>query len=185
MGTAPALDCMLGCTVDDLDKDDMCKGLGYYHFCRVSAGTMSNGPNFNLADTESVMFFIDPEVLSTHHFIVCRGDAAKLTAKQCPGKLHSLMSQQEALHEALRAIELLSCMVQQGLGRVPFNNEIAVFRCVESTFFFRHVAALDGSSVLTNKSPYCERAFKVFPTTERHKASKEAVRRSFKEPLSA
>merc|ERR1719413_7637 len=34
---SPALECMLGRIVTYLDKDDICRGIGYYHFSRISA----------------------------------------------------------------------------------------------------------------------------------------------------
>lgn len=172
----PALECMLGRGVDaKLDKNDICKGLGYYHFNRISAGTMSNAPNFNLNHRSPLMFFIDPHVLSTHHFIACKGNTAKETAERTPGKLHSRMTKSDALEEALRAVRKLDEMLQHGVDNIPFNNEIAVFQGVESRFVYTHVAAIEGSGVLSDKSPFAQRVFKVRPATSRYEAGQEAA----------
>jgi len=171
----PAFQCMLGHRVSELDHNDICRGLGYYHFDRVSAGTMTNSPNFVLNQEGSVMFFIDPHVLTKHHFIACKGNTAKESGERCPGKLHSKMTKTVALKEALRAVSKLQGMIMQGVGKVPFNNEIAVFQGIESCFVYPYLAVLEGSRL---PEALAQRAFTVKPTTSRYEAGLEAMRRS-------
>merc|ERR1712157_80178 len=102
--SAPAIECILGHGISHLDKDDIRKGIGYYHFNRISAGTMAGAPNFNLDKYSDVMFFIDPQVLLNHHFIICKGNVARSSKADAPGKLDSMMKSDEALTEALRAV---------------------------------------------------------------------------------
>lgn len=174
----PALGSMPGRLVSDLDKDDICKGLGYYHFNRISAGTMRIGPNFTLTNQSRVMFFIDPRVLFQHHFIACKGNAAHESAEKCPGKLQTTMTNEDALTEALRAVTKLDEMIQRGVNNVPYNNEVAVFHGIESSFVYPHMAVLEGSTLLSMVSPFAERAFfKVRPTTRRYEAGVEAISR--------
>merc|ERR1712019_134474 len=94
---APALQYQLGREISYVDEDDICKGIGYYLFSRISAGTMSDAPNFNLDNEYSVMYFIDPRVLLKHHFIVCKGNVAKSAIENSPGRFHSKMRKEEAL----------------------------------------------------------------------------------------
>lgn len=172
---APAFEYAFGHTACNLDRDDLCKGLGYYHFNRISVGTMSNGPSFNLSNESHIMLFIDPHVLSKRHFIACQGNAAKLSLEKCPGRLHTKMSTDGALQEALRAVKKLDEMIRQGVKNVPLSNEIAIFCSVESSFIYHHFAVVGGSDCLSSESKFPNRAFEVVSSTGRYEAGKKAI----------
>jgi len=51
-------------------RDDITKGLGMYHFDRISVGGMNSAPSFNLDKEEKCMAFIDVNILRSSHFLV-------------------------------------------------------------------------------------------------------------------
>merc|ERR1712048_611996 len=120
----------------------MRKGIGYYHFNRLAAGDMKCAPNFNLAKALDVIFFIDPHVLLKHHFIVCRGNVAKNSRQDAPGRLDSKMTEEQALMEALRAVEKLQEIIRERDTMIPTRNEIGIFEYVESEFVYPNVGML-------------------------------------------
>ena len=67
--------CLRYGTVGGAGKDDITKGIGYYHFNRVSVGNMCAAPNFPLSPGK-LQYFIDPSILFDRHFIVCKGNIA-------------------------------------------------------------------------------------------------------------
>merc|ERR1712048_881775 len=153
----------------------ICGGIGYYHFSRVSVGTMKNSPQFNLTGMSqlapnSIMFFIDPRVLASHHFCAGEGNPTRSTTKRCAGKLHSLMTKEDALEEALRAVSKLNEIIQHGAANIPIGNEVAVFKGVEARYVYPHVAILEGCKLMSRFLG--NRVLQVKPTSRRHNVGK-------------
>ena len=111
--------------VSGAGKDDITKGIGYYHFNRISVGNMCAAPNFPLAPGK-VEYFLSPLVLFDRHFIACSGNIAKNDDQTCPGKMESRDFKDEAKmkKKALAAIETVRSMLESG---VKISNELAVF----------------------------------------------------------
>merc|ERR1712187_921193 len=176
----PVFQCILGYAVSDLDKGDIVGGIGYYHFSRISVGSMKNSPQFALTgmshfSENSIMFFIDPRVFSSHHFCAGEGNPTKGNTKRCAGKLDSLMTKEDALEEALRAVSKLNGLIQQGVTNVPLGNEVAVFKGIESRFVYPHVAVLEGCK-MPHRTEFIEnRVIEVKPTTKRYDVGKKAI----------
>ena len=117
--------CLRHGQVGGAGKDDITKGIGYYHFNRISVGTMTSAPNFPLA-TGKVEYFISPLILFDRHFIACDGNIAKNDDRSCPGKMEAmnLKNENKMKEKALSAIEKLREMLESG---PKISNEIAIF----------------------------------------------------------
>merc|ERR1712187_403449 len=137
---------------------------------------MGNAPNLNVDHDDAVMFFIDPQVFLPHHFIVCPGNVAKNRLTEFAGRFNSLMTEEDALMEALRAVHNLKGIIRAGVDQVPTRNEIAVFAAVESNFIYPHLAVLQHSPLRAVDSPYSKYVFEVDSTTRRHEAGRHAIR---------
>lgn len=108
-------------------KDDITKGIGYYHFNRINVGRYCSAPNFPLV-AGKIMYVTCPSVLYTHSFIICSGNIAK--RDDCPGKQEAgnLGKLDKVEKIAKDSLAYLSKMLQ---GDVPSANEIAFFGGVE------------------------------------------------------